>query len=97
MVSRIAPGLKHMDADLQSREAEEGHQCRPAGLLISGQTNGASVCTAFGFCGGTVGLGGEAFSRCVLSLHLPTTTTHRPKRWGSKDLAGLDPDAKFKF
>lgn len=53
MVSRIAPGLKHMDADLQSREAEEGHQCRPAGLLISGQTNGASVCTAFGFCGGT--------------------------------------------
>lgn len=94
MVSRIAPGLKHMDADLQSREAEEGHQCRPAGLLISGQTNGASVCTAFGFCGGTR-RGGVFSLRCVLSLHLPTT--HRPKRWGNKNLAGLDPDAKFKF
>lgn len=92
MVSRIAPGLKHMDADLSPERQKKGINADQQGSLSVARLMAHLCARLLAF---VVGLGGEAFSRCVLSLHLPTT--HRPKRWGSKDLAGLDPDAKFKF
>lgn len=48
MVSRIAPGLKHMDADLSPERQKKGINAdQQPGLLISGQTNGVFSLRAF--------------------------------------------------